>query len=201
MGITSSNGLERMDCSAEGTAVKIWSVGDNPVTYRIGFGNRVLDIPNESSAAGVVASTYGWNGGAHQRYIMEQAAEGDAFYLQNYKSKLYLLASGKNVVQDQRNRNVESGAWILLENAAAVPAEKDSAETVPPDTSETPSVADSSERNPEAGADGIQNGAVRRGVGKNGGVVPRERFDVLGRSLKRGGKVSKYLKLFRGEVR
>ena len=88
MGITSSNALELMDCSDPATFVKIFSVGDNPVTYYIQLGNRVIDIPNESTAAGVKASTYGYNGGAHQRYVFEGAPVNtpNAFYLKNYKS-------------------------------------------------------------------------------------------------------------------
>ena len=73
MGITSDNALELMDCSKKETFVKIFSVGDNPVTYYIKLGSRVVDIPNESTAAGVKASTYGYNGGAHQRYVFDDA--------------------------------------------------------------------------------------------------------------------------------
>ena len=40
IGITSSNALELMDCSDTATFVKIFSVGDNPVTYYIQLGNR-----------------------------------------------------------------------------------------------------------------------------------------------------------------
>ena len=53
MGITSDNALELMDCSKEETFVKIFSVGDNPVTYYIKLGSRVVDIPNESTAPAV----------------------------------------------------------------------------------------------------------------------------------------------------
>ena len=113
MGITSSNALELMSCTDTATFVKIYSVGENPVTYRIQLGNRVVDIPNESTAAGVVASTYGYNGGAHQRYVFEKAGAPRAnmtnvYFLKNFKSGLYLQAVGKNVVQNKFVRSASS---------------------------------------------------------------------------------------------
>ncbi len=113
MGITSSNALELMSCTDTATFVKIYSVGENPVTYRIQLGNRVVDIPNESTAAGVVASTYGYNGGAHQRYVFEKAGApranmSNVFFLKNFKSGLYLQAVGKNVVQNKFVRSASS---------------------------------------------------------------------------------------------
>ena len=113
MGITSSNALELMSCADTATFVKIYSIGDNPVTYRIQLGNRVVDIPNESTAAGVTASTYGYNGGAHQRYVFEKAGApranmSNVYFFKNAKSGLYLQAVGKNVVQNKRVSSVSS---------------------------------------------------------------------------------------------
>ena len=113
MGITSSNALELMSCADTATFVKIYSIGDNPVTYRIQLGNRVVDIPNESTAEGIVASTYGYNGGAHQRYVFEKAGAPRAnmtnvYFLKNFKSGLYLQAVGKNVVQNKFVRSASS---------------------------------------------------------------------------------------------
>ena len=125
MGITSSNALELMSCTDSATFVKIYSVGENPVTYRIQLGNRVVDIPNESTATGVVASTYGYNGGAHQRYVFEKAGAPRAnmpnvFFLKNFKSGLYLQAVGKNVVQNKLVLSVSSEpqpdfTWQIVE--------------------------------------------------------------------------------------
>lgn len=116
MGITSSNALELMDCSDSATFVKIFSVGDNPVTYYILLGTRVIDIPNESTAAGVRASTYGYNGGAHQRYVFEGADVNtpNAFYLKNFSSGHYLQAVDNSVVQNPK-RNDDSFIWQLHE--------------------------------------------------------------------------------------
>ena len=140
MGITSSNALELMDCSDTATFVKIFSVGDNPVTYYIQLGNRVVDIPNESTAAGIVASTYGYNGGAHQRYVFEGAPINtpNAFLLKNYKSGLYLQAVGTQVQQNRKVDRDESFIW-QLEEAGTKPDTSSAGDTsvVAPDTSDT----------------------------------------------------------------
>ena len=127
MGITSDNALELMDCSKKETFVKIFSVGDNPVTYYIKLGSRVVDIPNESTAAGVKASTYGYNGGAHQRYVFEGANVNtpNALYLKNAKSGHYLQAVDNSVVQNPK-KNSDDFIWQIEEEASA------------PDTSKTP---------------------------------------------------------------
>jgi hypothetical protein len=127
MGITSDNALELMDCSKEETFVKIFSVGDNPVTYYIKLGNRVVDIPNESTAAGVKASTYGYNGGGHQRYVFEGANVNtpNALYLKNAKSGHYLQAVDNSVVQNPK-KSSDDFIWQIVEEASA------------PDTSKAP---------------------------------------------------------------
>ena len=140
MGITSSNALELMDCSDTATFVKIFSVGDNPVTYYIQLGSRVVDIPNESTAAGIVASTYGYNGGAHQRYTFDDAGVNtpNAFLFKNYKSGLYLQAVGTQVQQNRKVERDESFIW-KLEEAGLKPDTSSAGDTsvVAPDTSDT----------------------------------------------------------------
>lgn len=134
MGRTSSNALELMDCSKEETLVNIFSMGENPVTYRIELGDRVVDIPNESTAAGVVASTYGYNGGAHQKYLFEGAPVNmpNAFQFKNSKSGLYLQAVGTQVQQNRLVERDESFIWQIREEAKG-----DSSEIVPPDSSDS----------------------------------------------------------------
>jgi hypothetical protein len=136
MGITSSNALELMDCSDTATFVKIFSMGDNPVTYRIQLGTRVVDIPNESTAAGVQASTYGYNGGAHQKYLLEDAMVNtpNTFRLKNYKSGLYLQSVGTTVVQNPKGSG-DDFIWQLIE--ATEVADTSVADTSKQDTSKT----------------------------------------------------------------
>lgn len=128
MGITADNALELMDCSDLATFVKIFSVGDSPVTYYFQLGNRVVDIPNESTAAGIRAATYGYNGGTHQRYILEKAetvGDDSLVYLKNYKSGLYLEAVGSTVVQNPKQNSSQNLSWII-ENFAVLDSTKDS---------------------------------------------------------------------------
>ncbi len=129
MGITSSNALELMDCADSASFVKIFSVGDNPVTYYIQLGSRVVDIPNESTAAGVQASTYGYNGGAHQRYVFEGADVNtpNALFLKNYKSGHYLQAVGTTVVQNPKGSGDEF-IWQLIEDTKDSSVTKDSSD-------------------------------------------------------------------------
>ena len=140
MGITSSNALELMDCSDTATFVKIFSVGDNPVTYYIQLGNRVVDIPNESTAAGIRAATYGYNGGAHQRYVFEGAPVNtpNAFYLKNYKSGHYLQSVSNTVVQNPKQQN-DSFIWQIQETFVDDTSAADTsvADTSKKDTSKT----------------------------------------------------------------
>ena len=169
MGITSSNALELMDCSNAATFVKIYSVGDNPVTYYIQLGNRVIDIPNESTAAGVQASTYGYNGGAHQRYVFEGAPVNtpNAFYLKNYKSGHYLQSVGNTVVQNPKQQN-DSFIWQIQE---ASERDTSTADTSVADTSTT----DSSKTDI----------AARQIVRTQQLRLPTRTFDLMGRTVRR----------------
>ena len=139
MGITSDNALELMDCSKKETFVKIFSVGDNPVTYYIKLGSRVVDIPNESTAAGIVASTYGYNGGAHQRYVFDDAGVNmpNAFLLKNHKSGLYLQAVGTQVQQNRKVDRDESFIWQIEEEASTTDTSKTPDTTKTTDTTKT----------------------------------------------------------------
>jgi len=122
MGITSSNALELMNCDNQATLVKIFSVSENPVTYRIELGDRVIDIPNESTAAGVKASTWGFNRGAHQKYIIENSQNG--VLLKNVKSGHYLQAVGNDVIQNPLSYNNNSFIWQIIDQQQSQQQEK-----------------------------------------------------------------------------
>ena len=181
MGITSSNALELMDCSDTATFVKIFSVGDNPVTYYIQLGNRVVDIPNESTAAGIVASTYGYNGGAHQRYTFDDAGINtpNAFLLKNYKSGLYLQAVGTQVQQNRKVDRDESFIWKIEEAASAPDTSEqdtsiagDTSVVVGPDSSDTSKTDTSITR-------------IVRTRDMQLQILPKRTFDLKGRTVRR----------------
>lgn len=172
MGINAENGLALMDCSADGARLKIWAVGE-PVAYRIEFGDRVLDVPNETVAPGVTLGTYHWNGGAHQKFVFEKAEDltdtagvgsanenADFYYLRNLKSGLYVIPSEGKILQDER-LNLENAAWLLLDS---LPAES---------------------------TDGIRRKSVVPHY-KDSPII--RKYDVMGRSLRKMGFKSLFLK-------
>jgi hypothetical protein len=171
MGITADNALELMDCSDSATFVKFFSVGDNPITYYFQLGNRVIDIPNESTAAGIRAATYGYNGGAHQRYILEKAetvGDDSLVYLKNYKSGLYLEVVGSTVVQNPMQNSSRNLTWII-EDLAVQDSTKDSS-----------AVADSSEA--DSSKTQIRE---KRLVRTQLLFLPTRTFDLKGRAVRK----------------
>lgn len=176
MGITSSNALELMDCSDKATFVKIFSVGDNPVTYYIQLGSRVVDIPNESTVAGIVASTYGYNGGAHQRYVFEDAGVNTplTFFFKNAKSGHYLQAVGNTVVQNPKQKS-EAFMWKIEEDHA------DTSKVEPPDTS----VVDTGKVLPNDSTGDTSSVKIVRLRDTRVDMAPARTFDLKGRNIGR----------------
>ena len=175
MGITADNALELMDCSDKATFVKIFSVGDNPVTYYVQLGSRVIDIPNESTAAGVKASTYGYNGGAHQRYVFEDAGVNTplTFFFKNAKSGHYLQAVGNTVVQNPKQKS-EAFMWKIEEDRA------DTSKVEPPDTS----VVDTGKVLPNDSTGDTSSVKIVRLRDTRVDIAPARTFDLKGRSVR-----------------
>ena len=175
MGITADNALELMDCSDKATFVKIFSVGDNPVTYYVQLGSRVIDIPNESNAAGVKASTYGYNGGAHQRYVFEDAGVNTplTFFFKNAKSGHYLQAVGNTVVQNPKQKS-EAFMWKIEEDRA------DTSKVEPPDTS----VVDTGKVLPNDSTGDTSSVKIVRLRDTRVDIAPARTFDLKGRSVR-----------------
>ena len=115
MGISDDNGLKLMDCTDTATFIKVFSVGE-PVAYRIQLGSRSLDVPDESIAEGVTLSTYGYNGGAHQKMYKELVDEADTtvFYLKIVKSGLYVKAGEANLTQDVKSGEDKAFQWTFV---------------------------------------------------------------------------------------
>lgn len=121
MGITESNALTLQNCADTSTFVKITAVGE-PVAYRIAFGTRGLDVPNESVSAGTVLGTYTWNGGTHQKMYKENlATDTSSFYLKIVKSGLYVKASGTSLIQDSKAGEDNLYQWTLLNSSTETP--------------------------------------------------------------------------------
>ena len=107
-------------CTDLASAVRMVALaGEN--TFRLEFGTRVLDIPNESTAAGVAAGLWSWNGGAHQRAVFQfQSEDKKTARIQMAHSGLYLRADGDKIIQDLAARSPESQIWELVSNLGPV---------------------------------------------------------------------------------
>jgi hypothetical protein len=106
-------------CTDTASFVRIVSMSDT--LYRLELGDRVLDIPNQSKAAGIAASTYSWNGGANQEFRISPSPLSSvvAVRLQMVQSGLWLHSSGTSVLQDPTTTGTGFD-WTLV--SGSVPA-------------------------------------------------------------------------------
>lgn len=104
------------DCTDSNSLVGIVAMGDAGASYRFEFGDRVLDAPNQSAAAGLVLGLYGWNGGTNQRLSLarEVLAEGNSVGFRMLHSGLALEARGATVVQDRVDAASTAQEWELV---------------------------------------------------------------------------------------
>ena len=133
-----------------------------------------MDIPNESTAAGIRAATYGYNGGAHQRYVFEGAPVNtpNAFYFKNYKSGHYLQSVGNTVVQNPKQQN-DSFIWQIQET---IEEDTSATDTSAADTS----VADTSKKDTSK-----TDIAARQIVHTQQLRLPTRTFDLKGRAVRK----------------
>ena len=93
-------------------------------TYRINFGDVVLEIPNEKTDAGLDVGLYKWNGGNHQKVVFEKQAgyEGTVVRMKMQHSNMYLRATtdGERVVQSWADDWEWNQVWRILPQETAV---------------------------------------------------------------------------------
>ena len=108
------------DCPDSAAIASLVSLGGS--TYRINFGNYVLEIPNESTAAGAVAGVGGWNGGADQKVTLEVQSgfTGMVVRMKMNGSGLYLRSADGAVIQDWNTSWPWNQNW-RIEDAAESP--------------------------------------------------------------------------------
>ncbi len=103
-------------CTDSASLVRVVAMGTESLTYRLEYGNQVLDLPNESTASGLAAGLYGWNGGNHQRMTMISTANAlSPVRLKMVHSGLYLRSSGTQVIQDVSTASPATQDWELVE--------------------------------------------------------------------------------------
>lgn len=111
------------DCAGDNAIATITPI--NSSTYRINFGDVVVEIPNEKTDAGVSAGLYKWNGGNHQKVVMEKQSgyEGSVVRMKMLHSNHYLRATtdGEKVVQSWPDDWEWNQMWRLLSPDEAIP--------------------------------------------------------------------------------
>jgi hypothetical protein len=116
----SGNALAMGSCTDTAAFVRIVAIGATNPVYRLEVGDRVLDAPSQSSAAGLAMGTYPWNGGAHQQFRIEASplSSVKANRLRMVHSNLYLHQVGTTVVQDAMNAATPFD-WELIKGSVA----------------------------------------------------------------------------------
>lgn len=128
------NGLALGSCSDSLSLIRLVSMGATDPTYRLEFGDRVLDTPNESGAQGITLGLYTWNGGNHQRLRFSEGAPqaGSIARFRLVHSGLELRAQGTTVSQDATTTALDSRTWELVGNAVSAAPRPTPSTNVPP---------------------------------------------------------------------
>lgn len=112
----SNDNLVLATSRSEASLIQLIMVGAEN-EFKLDFGTRVLDIPNESKEVNVIAGLWDWNGGEHQKTVFEFDPEKSDSSLARIKmmhSGLYLEASGSSVVQMQSSPSNKNQLWELV---------------------------------------------------------------------------------------
>ncbi|MFA6778680.1 MAG: glycoside hydrolase family 16 protein [Paludibacteraceae bacterium] len=114
----SGNGIILGDCSSPSALATLSDLGNG--AYRVNFGEKVLEIPNESKAAGGAVGLWGWNGKLHQqvRLAAQPDFDGLVVSMQFVHSGLFVRnTTGGDVVQEALPQKDETAYWQLLPGA------------------------------------------------------------------------------------
>lgn len=112
--VADNNDIKLGDCES---ANSFASLSESGSAYRINFGEKVLEIPNESKAAGDAVGLWGWNGKAHQLLNLNKLGEysGWVVSMRFSHSGHYVQTSNGDVIQDGLPEGDERTAhWSIL---------------------------------------------------------------------------------------
>jgi hypothetical protein len=119
---TAEDKLVLGDCDSDAAVVTITPLSST--TYRFSFGDLSIDTPNESTDAGITMGLYKWNGGGHQKVVMEKQSgyEGSVVRMKMLHSNMYLRATtdGERVVQSWADDWEWNQMWRLLPDTAKI---------------------------------------------------------------------------------
>lgn len=108
-------------CDDTTSLVRLVAMGDTAPNYRVEFGDRVIDAPNQSTTPGTKIGLYDWNRGTNQKLRIEggSPATGIVVQLRMVHSSLRLEAVGNGVVQNPASSGTAAQSWELLDPATA----------------------------------------------------------------------------------
>lgn len=100
------------DCSSASSLATITETGS---AYRISFGDRVLEIPNESKNKDAAVGLWEWNGKAHQQVALQREKEYSDFVVSmNFVHSGYSILTEKgDVIQSTPQNNSLSSLWRI----------------------------------------------------------------------------------------
>ena len=108
------------DCSSSASLATIAESGS---AYRINFGNKVLEIPNETKEAGVAVGLWEWNGKAHQQLGLSKEKDypGLVVSMRFTHSGYYVLTDKGDVVQNTRSGDRPlASLWRIYEEGEEI---------------------------------------------------------------------------------
>jgi hypothetical protein len=123
---SSDNRLVLREKADSSCVVRLIALADT-TTFRLEFDDQVLDIPDESTAAGVAAGLWTWNGGAHQQVKFEfdrNATDPPVVRIQMVHSGLYLLPDGDRIVQERADAASTAQQWELVDKGKTLTGQR-----------------------------------------------------------------------------
>lgn len=107
------NGVRLGNCSDESSVAQLVDLGG---VYRVNFGDKVLEIPDESKAEGHNVGLWGWNGKAHQQVFLNKidGQEGTVVTMQFTHSGYYAQTNGSRVQQSTLPQS-SAAYWRIYE--------------------------------------------------------------------------------------
>lgn len=115
------NDIRLGDCSSSASLATISESGS---AYRINFGEKVLEIPNETKEAGASVGLWEWNGKAHQLLGLSKKDEyqGLVVDMRFVHSGYYVLTSNGDVEQnDIPSDHSKAALWRILKEGEELP--------------------------------------------------------------------------------
>ena len=112
--VANDNDITLGDCNSANAIATLTESGNS---YRINFGEKVLEIPNEAKTAGDAVGLWGWNGKAHQLLNLNKLPEYDGWVvsMRFAHSGHYVQTNNNDVIQNgYPKENATIAHWRIL---------------------------------------------------------------------------------------